>query len=156
MTGDPAVIQALNDVFTLEVTTFEVIHAFEHVFQHRKYKCLRRWYDKQVCHSRGRRRYLTDRCFDLDGMLTVQLKTTTVDPKSPPEAILTATLALALDLLAAYHSGYEIAEDKGDNVTADGLCDLQKEVEDFILTLEAFAGEIADLGLQAFLASKLK
>lgn len=156
MTGDPAVLKALNDVFALEVTCFEVVHAFEHVFERRKYKCLKKWFDKQVDHSRDRRRFLTDRCFALDGVLLVTLRSTTVDPKQAPEEILTATLALATELLAAYRSAYELAESKEDNGTADELCSLQKDVEETVLTLEAFAGQIADVGLQAFLATKIK
>jgi bacterioferritin (cytochrome b1) len=156
MQGDPAVIKVLNDVFFLEATVFELTHAVEHVFEGRKYKGLRCWYDKQVDHSRCRRRCLTDRCFQLGGTLTVAIRTTIVDPRTAPETFLAETLTLAQELLTAYQNGYHLADEAGDNITADDLCDLQKSVEGLVSCLEAFADQIADIGIQAFLALRVK
>ena len=130
MQGDAQVLKSLNDVFFLETTVFEVVHAIEHVFQGRKYKGLRHWYDGQVDDSRCRRRYLTDRTFELGGNLTVAIRSTSIDPRTAPETFLAETLTLAQELLTAYQSAYEVAENARDNVTADELCDLQEEVEE--------------------------
>lgn len=156
MTGDPAVTRAINDTLLIEITLFEVVHAQEHVFQRRKYKGLRCWYDGQVGASRDRRRWLTDRLFRLDAPATIAMRETVVSPADAPESIMAVTMALAQELLASYQAGYVTAESAGDNVTADGLCDLQKDVEQLVGTLEAFAGQIADIGLPAFLAVKIK
>lgn len=156
MQGDPAVIQSLNAVFFLEVTTFEVTHAIEHVFEGRKYKGLRNWYDKQTGRSRDRRRFLTDRTFALEGVLTVGMRSTVVDPKTAPETFLAETLVLAQELLAAYQAAYATAEASRDNVTSEGLCEAQEDVEEFLHCLEAFAGQVADVGIQAFLTTKIK
>jgi bacterioferritin (cytochrome b1) len=156
MQGDVAVIKALNDVFALEVTLFESVHAWEHVFQRRKYRCLRKWYDKEVKRSRDRRRYLTDRCFELDGVLMLQVRPMLFNPSDTPEAIFAATSALAGELLTAYQSAYGTAEKAGDNRTADKLCGHQGDVEDLVLDLEAFTAQIADMGLSEFLGTKAR
>ena len=151
MQGDPSVIDSLNAVAQCEITVFEVSHAFEHVFQARKYKGLTKWFDKQVKKSRDRRRYLTDRTFELGGSFVIQLMGWVVDPKQPPEAILQTAQDLFTTLLAAYQAAYVTAESSGDSTTAAELCDLQESVESALLDLEAFAGEIADVGLGLFL-----
>lgn len=156
MQGDPAVTQALNASLMLELTMFEVVHAYEHVFERRKYKSLQKWLDREVDHSRDRRRWLTDRLFRLDSPATISVRSTVVTPTDGPESILAATMALAQELLASYQAGYVTAESAGDNVTADGLCDLQADVEKLVGALEAIAGQIADIGLAAFLSTKIK
>ncbi len=155
MQGDPSVTQALNATLLLEITFFEVVHAQEHAFKRRKYKKLRSWYDGQVGASRGRRRWLTDRLFDLDAPATISMRAATVSPADKPDALLAATQALAEELLASYHAGYVTADSAGDSVTADGFCDRIDDVEDLVGALEAFAAQIEDMGLAQWLSEKL-
>ena len=155
MQGDPAVTKSLNDTLLLEITFFEVVHGEEHVWKRKKYKGLRAWYDRRVDGSRERRRWLTDRLFELDSPATIAVRPTVVSPADAPEAILAATQALAQELLASYQAGYVTAESVGDSVTADGFCDRSEEVEKLVGKLEAIAGQIADIGLALFLSEQL-
>jgi bacterioferritin (cytochrome b1) len=155
MQADPSVAQALNDTLLLEITFFEVTHAQEHVWKRKKYKGLRDWYDGQVHDSRERRRWLTDRLFKLDAPATIAMRSTTVSPADTPEAILAATLTAAQELLSSYQSGYVTAESAGDNVTADEFCSQQKNVESLVGCLEAFAGQIDDMGISEFLGEMM-
>lgn len=155
MQADPSVAAALNATLALEITFFEVVHAYEHVFKRRKYKKLREWFDDIVSDSRGRRRYLTDRLFKLDSPASIGMGSAVVNPAEKVEAILSSTLGLAQALLASYQAGYVTAESAGDNVTADGFCDLQADVESLVGSLEAFAGQIEEVGLSVWLGEKL-
>jgi bacterioferritin (cytochrome b1) len=156
MQADPAVASALNDSLLLEITFFEVVHAQEHVFRRKKYKDLRSWYDGHVDKSRTRRRWLTDRLFRLDAPATIAMRSTVVNPADAPEFILAATMTAAQELLASYQAGHLTAGSAGDCVTAYGLCDLVKDVEGLVGCLESFAGQIEDVGIQQFLAQKIK
>jgi bacterioferritin (cytochrome b1) len=156
MTGDPSVNAALNACLRLEITAFEVLHAFEHAMKRRKYKALRGWFDDQVGGSRRRRRYLTDRIFALDGEAMIAMNAAPVDPSTKVPEVLDRTLALATELLAAYQAAYATAESAGDNVTADGLCDLQEDAEELVGTLEAFLAQIEEVGLPSFLTDKIR
>jgi bacterioferritin (cytochrome b1) len=156
MQADPSVSEALNASLMIEITMFEVIHAQEHVFMRKKYNGLKKWYDRQVDKSRDRRRWLTDRIFRLDGPAAIAMRATAVDPNDKPEAILAATLALAQELLSSYQAGHATADSAGDTVTAYWFVDLQKDVEKLVACLEAFAGQIEDVGISEFLGQKIK
>jgi bacterioferritin (cytochrome b1) len=156
MQGDPTVIATLNTLFALEVAVFEITHLYEHVMERKRYRRLQKWFDSEVDASRDRRRYITDRCFALDGSLSLTIPTSSVDPNQKTESYLSQTLSMLSSLLTAYQSGYESVEDAGDSVTARKLCKFIGLIQETIADLEAFLGQIEEIGLSAFLAQKLK
>jgi len=156
MQGDPSVLATLNALFALEVSVFEITHAYEHVMERKRYKRLQKWFDCEVDQSRDRRRYLTDRVFALDGALNLTVPPAVIDPNQKTESYLSATLSLLTSLLDAYQSGYESVEAAGDSVTADALCGFLSTIQNTIGKLESFLGQIQELGLSAFLSQKIK
>jgi bacterioferritin (cytochrome b1) len=139
-------VTALNAVLFIEITAHEVFHAWEHVMKRRKYKKIEKWYDDANADSRSRRRYLENRLFELDSPATIAMRPTVVEPSAAIAAVFSMSSALANELLAAYQAAYQAAEAAGDNTTSEELCEQQEEVEDLIIDLEAFAGQISDLG----------
>ena len=86
----------------------------------------------------------------------IAMRSTSVDSDDKPEAILAQTLALAQELLAGYQAGHVTAGSAGDCVTAYGFCDRVKDVEKLVGCLEAFAGQIEDVGISEFLGQRIK
>ena len=156
MLGDPGVVATLNTLNQAEVSLHEVGHAWEKVFECLKYKRLRKWVDSDVVGgSRVRRRYLEKRIIRLGGSIDVALSPATVDPKASVAEILTAAFTAAVDLWRLYQSSYEAVYAAKDWPTADDLVGLQKGVESLIFDLEAFQRQIADVGVQLWLADQV-
>jgi len=155
MTGNPAVLKALNELLALEITLHEAGHAWEKVWECAGYKALRKFWDcKIVGKSRVRRRYLEKRIVRLEGQITIPVQSMTIDPGTKAEAALTGAMKAVMGLLNAYRAAYKTVEDAGDNTTADDLCDLQRSVESTIFKLEAWARQIGDTDVKLWLAQQ--
>ena len=155
MIGRPGVVDALNVLLASEITLHEAGHGWEKVFECHKYKKLRKWFDSEIEGSRERRRYLEKRIVRLGGTLKITMSPATVDPAGSIAEIVSDSTTFFLSMLEAYRAGWDAVYKAGDSTTADDLCQLQKTVEHAIFQLEAFAVQIADIGIGPWTQSQL-
>ena len=154
MKGDPAVIEALNEILTAELTAINqyFIHA----------KMCENWGYKKLAHEKREESIdemkhadeVIERILYLDGVPNLQrLNPVKVgeDPKEQHEL----DLAMEKENVARYNKAITLARDKVDNGTRHMLEPKLKSEEDAVDHLEAQLGIIEQIGLENYLAEMI-
>ena len=156
MKADPKVIASLQRALQITITTHEVDKVYRRVAKRRKYKGLRKWFNKSADASGEWRWCIEGILAGYNEPITVTLNDHKVDTTANMISYLTDQGARAVELRKLYHEAYEIAENSGDSTTASKMCDLQDEAECQIRCLEAFSGQINDMGAGVWLSTMKK
>lgn len=105
MTTDPQLVESLKGLLESEEELFRGLHTQEHVFEREGYDKLEEWYDKQVDHTRERRRCVLKRILAADEIPN--------DPYGATWQVVPAYeryLTMLQNLLSEYTSAIEVAE----------------------------------------------
>ena len=155
MTGDPEIVELLNEVLTAELTAINqyFVHAkmcgnwgFERLAKHN--------YDESIDEMRDAEKVI-ERILYLDGLPNLQRLGTVRVGENVPEQF-----ALDLDLERAaverYNRGVALAVAKDDNGTRDLLEDLLEGEEEHADWLESQLELIRQVGVENYLAQQIR
>ncbi len=143
--GNPEVIQALNNAYEPILTAFEAFHRQEHRFQVKyHYKKMQKRYDELVGCARKWRRKILNRIEQLGGAVNSSL-----GPVSVSDDISTAyedTLGRLRNIYSLLGQATAVAMSANDHPSTRMLMRLQTDVEKRLKKFEARKRQMTDMG----------
>ena len=152
MKADPKLIKAVIAALQPVVTLHEVSKVYRRLAKRWKYKKLRCWFNKSADKSGDWRWCLEGMLAKWGATVTLAFGQAEIDSKAPWEVFLADQMARSEAIRDLLKAAYDLAEDTENNTAASKLCDAQEDCECVIATLEAFARQIQDQGIQNWLA----
>jgi bacterioferritin len=155
MQGKAAMLNLLNQLLTGELTATHQFIAHSKLNKHWGYQRLAEKMQAEAHDELGHAGEYIERILFLDGKPDLQsLQTLTVATNVKSQ--FDADLALEKEAVARLNAGIELARAQGDNGTEALLTKILVSEESHVLWLEAQQKQIADIGIQNYLAEQIK
>jgi len=152
---DPAIIDALNDILTGELTAINQYFLHAKMFENWGYQ---RLYNKVYLESIDEMKHadaLIARVLFLDGLPNVQ-RLGKVNIGEDPREMLQSDLALEYEALPRLNHAVALCREKGDNGTSKLVEDILRSEEEHVDWLETQIGLIDALGETAYLTGQIQ
>ena len=154
MQGEAAIIKALNDVLTAELTAINQYYVHFKMCENWGYKGLAAHHRAESVEEMQHADKLIERILFLDGVPNMQRLHPVQVGETVPEQH-EVDLALELDAQKRLNAGIALCREKGDNGTRALFEDILQEEEEAIDWAEAQLGMIKDMGLENYLAQQM-
>jgi len=154
MQGDAAIIEALNDVLTAELTAINQYYVHFKMCENWGYKGLAAHHRAESVEEMQHADRLIERILFFDGVPNMQR----LYPVQVGETVAEqheVDLALELDAQKRLNAGIELCRTKGDNGTRALFESILQDEEEAIDWAEAQLGMIQDMGLENYLAQQM-
>ena len=155
MKGDKKVIEVLNEVLTAELTAINQYFVHAEMCENWGYTRLQRVIRK---HSIGEMKHaeeVIERILFLEGIPNVQ-RLAKINIGETVEEQFRVDLALEMDALPRLNKGIEVCRDAVDNGSRLLLEEILHEEEEHVDWLEAQIDQIAQVGIQNYLAQQIR
>lgn len=153
MKGHAAVIETLNDLLADELTAINQYMVHSEICADWGYHKLHEAVEKRAITEMKHAERLIGRILFLEGQPTVsRLKQISIG--SDVETQFRNDLAAEMGAVASYNAGVRQASDLGDNGTRDLLQDILNDEEDHVDWIESQQDQIAQVGIQNYLAAQ--
>lgn len=155
MQGDPAIIDALNDVLTAELTAINQYYVHYKMCENWGYHRLAQKMREESIEEMKHADEIIERILFFDGVPNMQRLNPVRVGENVPEQ-LRLDLDLELEAVKRLNDGVALARDKGDNGTRAMLERMLSEEEESVDWHEAQLGLINDLGKESYLAEQMQ
>jgi bacterioferritin len=154
MQGDPAVIEALNDVLTAELTAINQYFVHHKMCENWGYQKLSKKKREESIEEMKHADDVIERILYLDGIPNVQRLSQVHVGENPVEQH-ELDLALETEAVKRLNASIALARDKGDNGTRELFEEILREEEDSVDWLEAQLYLIGEVGKEQYLAEQI-
>jgi len=152
--GDTAIIEALNDVLTAELTAINQYFIHHKMCDNWGYKRLSSKKREESIEEMRHADRIIERILFFDGVPNMQRMNPVVVGENPIEQH-EVDLALEMDAVKRLNAGVALAREKGDNGTRELLEDILKEEEESIDWHEAQLHLVKEVGKERYLAEMI-
>lgn len=153
MKGDPKLIETLNSLLADELTAISQYMVHAEMCGQWGYRALHEAIEKQAVDEMHHAEWLIERILFLEGRPIVnQLKK--MDIRDKVDEMIVADEQAELGAVQAYNQAIAQAGDAGDEGTADLLVEILKMEEGHVDWAETQRAQIAQMGLENYLASQ--
>ncbi len=154
MRGDPAIIDALNDVLTAELTAINQYYVHYKMCENWGYKRLAQHLREESLEEMRHADKVIERILFLDGVPNMQRLYPVQVGEDVPEQ-LQLDYAVELAAVERLNKAIALARDAGDNGTRESLESMLKDEEDSVDWHEAQLGIIKEIGKERYLAEHI-
>lgn len=154
MKGDPAVIELLNTVLTMELTAINQYYVHSKMCQNWGYAALAKHHLAESIEEMKHADLLIERILMLEGIPNMQRLNPVRVGETVPEQH-ECDLALELEARDILNPGIALCAEKGDNTSRELLERILINEEEGIDWIEAQLGMIADMGVENYLATQM-
>jgi bacterioferritin len=155
MKGDPAIIEALNEVLTSELTAINQYFIHHKMCENWGYSRLSKKKRSESIDEMKHADRVIERILFLDGTPNMQRLSPVRVGENPVEQH-EVDLKLELEAVERLNQGIKLCAEKGDNGTRELLESILEDEEDGIDWLEAQLHQVKQLGTERYLAEQIK
>ena len=154
MKGHPEIIEALNDVLTAELTAINQYFAHSEICEHWRYERLYQAIREEAIHEMKHAELVIGRVLYLDGMPNMS-RYSEIKIGPNVKQMLENDQALEQDAIVRLNQHIELARVHQDFGTEELLEAILKDEEEHIDWIEAQLDQIAQVGIQNYLAQQI-
>mgnify|MGYP001287347464 CR=1 FL=1 len=155
MKGDPKVLKTLNDLLADELTAINQYMVHSEMCDNWGYKRLHEKIEHRAVEEMKHAEKIIARILFLEGKPTMS-KLNKINIGADVKKQLAFDLRAELDASKSYNAGIKVAVEAADNVTREMLEDILEEEEEHVDWLEAQHDQIAQYGIENYLANQVK